>query len=524
VQQQVDNAGDGSMSPEVLTPEATPPVTRPSFLRNAFAYSGTNLIAQFTQLASRFFVRTLLAPEAMGLWEFALVIQTFANSFDPGVNTAASVELPVLHGANQRGKESLVRSTVLYSNFIFSLVLAAGIFVYLSIHWREFDRYKDFAVIVAAIMVVLFSVSSSLITIHQGNQSYVSLSKASVYYSVLYALFVALGAYLKGIIGVLIAGAVSYFLQAVLLWIYTQKEQLKIERAWDKETFKRLIKFGLPLRVVEYPQSFFAFLDVFLVTKFLGISQLAIYAIARVFFIQTANIPAVLGTVFITRIFYLSGAKTSRKTLAEEMKTFLFIEYLVVLPLLICSVCVLFSFLTHQFIPAYASSVPVIQNLIFACYFVPQTTLVRNFWMLDKRLVSLGLSNVVGVVAMSASFFVLFETRGLTLNSIAVASVAGYFLYYVYIMMTVGRELWGVLDALNLVMHAVVAVGITKLILATMPIGTDQRDFYSNAIQLVSNIGRACLLLLPIIVYGVWRTRLIPYLRTRFARKDLCPE
>src|SRR3977135_4520209 len=112
------------------------------------------------------------------------------------------------------------------------------------------------------------------------------------------------------------------------------------------------------------------------------------------------------------------------------MKTFLLIEYLIVLPVLICSVCFAFAFLTSQFIPAYVTSVPVIRTLILAVYFVPQTTLIRNFWMLDKRLVALGASNIVGLLGMLASLFVTLRLSGLTLGSIALASVVGYFIYY----------------------------------------------------------------------------------------------
>src|ERR1043165_7928857 len=73
---------------------------RSSFIKNAIAYSGTNLVSQFAQLVSRFIVRAMLAPSAMGIWELALAIQSFVNSFDPGINTAASIELPKLQGAN----------------------------------------------------------------------------------------------------------------------------------------------------------------------------------------------------------------------------------------------------------------------------------------------------------------------------------------------------------------------------------------------------------------------------------------
>jgi|KBSSwiStaDraftv2_1062776.scaffolds.fasta_scaffold00215_15 Membrane protein involved in the export of O-antigen and teichoic acid len=497
---------------------------RSSFLRNALAYTSTNLVSQFTQLVSRFIVRTILAPQAMGIWEFALVIQSFANSFDPGINAAASVELPMLHGAQDRETGNKVRATVFSSNFLFSLLLAAGILVYLFLYWNRFDRHQALAVVVAALLVIFFSFSSSLITFHQGNQSYVSLSKASLYYALLYGALISLGAYLQGIVGVLIAGALSYLIQSVLLYVFARKEDLKIGRLWDQQTFIRLAKFGLPMRVVEYPQSIFAFLDVFLVTKFLGIGPLAIYATARVFFLQTANIPAVLGNVFVTRIFYLSGAKTSRATLAEEMKLFLLVEYLLVLPLLICSVCLAFSFLTGQFIPAYLSSVPVIRVLIFAVYFVPQTTLVRNFWMLDKRLLALGVSNVVGFVGMAASFLIVMKFRGLTLDSIALASVVGYFIYYLYIMLSIGVELWGKAGAVKIILHALAAVVITKLILNTTPINISQGAFANNVEQLLISLLWSYALLLPMLAYGAWKTRLLQQLRARFARKQVCAE
>src|SRR5207244_7306320 len=115
---------------------------------------------------------------------------------------------------------------------------------------------------------------------------------------------------------------------------------------------------------------------------------------------QVVNIPASIGNVLIMRLFHLSGGDVSRRQLGGELRTFLVAEYLVLNPLLACVAGVAFSFLTRQFIPDYAASIPVLTSLMCLIFFVPQSSLVRNFWMLDRRLGALAWSNILGLVAI----------------------------------------------------------------------------------------------------------------------------
>lgn len=488
------------------------------FLKNALAYTSVNLFAQVAQLAQRFLVRSVISPAQMGVWELALAIQGFVASIDPGLSSAAWFELPVLHGQRELQEEERVRSTTFWSNLVLGLLGAGGILIYTCVRWSKFSDDMALAPLVAAFLVVIFAINQSFVTFYQARQSYIQLSRISFCYAVCFAAACSLGAFTIGLVGLLAGAVLAYGLQTTLFLFLAGKEGLLPSRSWKPATFRRLLAFGLPLRLADFPMALFCYMDVFLITSFLDAASLGIYATARVFFLQTANVSAMLGNVFGARILHMSGAGRMRAELAADMRDFLIIQYLLLYPVLTGAVLLGFSFLTTLMNPQYTGSIPVLKVLILCTFFAPQAAVVRNFWMMDKRLLALGISSVVGLAAMAASLFCFTRILGVTLESVAWAALVGYLLYYLYLMFSIGRELWGISGSVRVAGCAVLAASLIWFSVAVLPDRLDWKDS-DLGLQLATFFLRFGLSMALTIPLALWSTRLREHLNRLRARR-----
>lgn len=484
------------------------------FIRNALAHTGVNFFAQFAVSAQKIVLRRIMPPEAIGAWEFIFVVLGAFGPIDLGLTAAAGVELPVLHGAQKQPQESTVRSVAFWSKTGQGLIFSSGVAVYALLQKDKLREEIFLSLIIASLLMFIAAVNEGLSTSLQGRQKYVALSKAMFLYTLFYALVVPLWAYEGGLKGMMFGGVCSYLVLLSCLFLFCIWEHILTLRLWSGATFKRLLSFGLPLRIVDYPLSLAAMADVLLVTKFMTLENLAVYTTAKIVTAQAAEIPGRIGSVLMTRIFFLSGAGSDREKTAAEMRNFLLLEYMVLFPLMICTAVYGFSFVVLSFIPRYAACLPVVTVGIFSIYFLPQTTFIRNYWMLDRRIKAIGTTNLVALLSIAVFLAAIISLKGISLVAVALAVVCGYFFYYLSVLFSIGRELWGFRSSLKLLFSAVVSIMVVNLILHLIP-----SDFpatatlWERALSLGWKIGLAYMALVPLIAYGAWRTDLGKYLR-----------
>ena len=483
------------------------------FLKNVTTYVGTNLVSQIASVAREFVIRALIPPYLLGVWTMSMVVHDFANTFEIGIIPAAFRELPILDGANDRLEEMRVRSTTFWSRIAQGLLLSAGIVVYTVVYRGKYDRLQLFALGTAAFLVILTSINESFLSFFQAAQKYVSLSKLLLAFSLWQAITLPVGAAVGGVTGLIVAYALSFTVQAALLYWIGSRENLRIEKAWEWSRFKRLLSYGLPLRVVDYPLQIFPMLDVLLIGRYLGVGPLAIYATARAVLTQGQEIISRIGSVMLTRMFNLSGAQAERAYLAEELKRFLMVNYLVTIPIIIVVGNLGVGLLVPYLLPKYAAAVGVVRILLFALFFTPQTTLLRNFWMLDKNLIAVGISNVVGFAGITASLIVARLTTGFRLETIAFAMVAGYSIYSLYVIFSIGREVWGTARTLNFMCYLALSVLYTSVVIFMIGGREPGKDLASAFQTMAAMIVYSLLLIAPLVFVGLWKSGSLAYLR-----------
>jgi len=200
-------------------------------------------------------------------------------------------------------------------------------------------------------------------------------------------------------------------------------------------------------------------LDVLWVTRFMDLKALAIYAMARGFFLQSSEITVRFGTVFMTRTFEQFGKGEEKEKIAGDMYRFIQGQLLIVIPLICCSIFSAAPFLIRQVIPLYVEGIFPMAILLLACFFDLRNNNLFTIWIAEKRLGSYGKANLFSLACMFTSLSVCwFVVGNRTLNGIAVAVVFGYLMNFVYIMGTMGRELLGMKRILKLYLNLTLTV------------------------------------------------------------------
>lgn len=471
-------------------------------LKNILAYSGVNLFSQVLVFGQNFVVRGLLPPPVMGIWNYVGVVQGFLGTFDLGINAAALRELPLLRGQGRLEEEARARATAFWSSLGQGLVFMTLILGYLALGWQG-PGYRV-ALLVAALLVVTGSLKDCLMTFLQGAQQYLPLSRVQFLTVILQAVAVCLGAYFGGILGLMLGVVLVQISLAAMLLLACLSQGLGVSYPWNRQIFKRQAGFGVPFRLVDYPLSLLIMLDVLCVTKFLSVNALALYATGRMFALAVNEFLSRIGMPIITRINERGVTAAGRVQVAEELRLYLLLEYLVLLPVLICLAYFASSFLIARFIPQYFPGVAVAQILLISLFFVPQTTLVRNFWILDKRLISLAISNVIGLLAGLGALALAGWTFGLSLVTVAWAMVGGLIVYYGYIIFSAGRETWGLGPACRVGLASLGAAAYTAVLLHFLAVDFLNLAFL-EALQAVSlRIMAALLLLTPLFLLAAW--------------------
>lgn len=240
-------------------------------------------------------------------------------------------------------------------------------------------------------------------------------------------------------------------------------------------------------------------LDVLWITKFMGLSTLAIYAMARGFFWQGSDIPSRISTVFFTKMMQLHGSGVDRREIAAKLMQFIVVQLLILVPLLCWLINSIIPFLIRNLIPKYSHGIQAVMILIICNFFISQNSQMYSLWIMEKRLKAYGISNLFGLCAMLSSIvFFWFILGQKTINGIAFATLTGYILYFLYITIAVGCEFWKPIDIVKIIVSVFLMASWTGFILwgsgqSYMPITNWKSDI---SITMWSN-GIALLKLLP---------------------------
>jgi O-antigen/teichoic acid export membrane protein len=482
-----------------------------SFIKNSLAYSGTHVFGQFIRLARELIVRRILPPEIMGFWSFVAVVQSFIGTFDLGCITGAGRELPIMKGRQGKEEEDKIRSTTLWFTLLQNIFI--GIFALLYIWWNR-ANYVPWELIATCVGIALFVImgfQSSYMTFFTGAQAFVPLSKLLLIGTIIEGISFPLCAYVWGLSGIMVMAVISSTLRAGLFFFYGNMHNLHVQLKIFKNILKRLLSFGFFIRLVDYPYALFCMVNILWVTKFMSIEALALFAMARGFFLQVSDISARFSTIYAMRFLEQAGRGTSSKLIAIQMKQFLIVQLLVVVPLLTWLAGIVLPLIVRNFIPKYKDANQAILILLMCCFFYVVNSGLTNPWVRDKKVVARGIANVFALIAivtaLSVTWFILGRQ---TINDVAYATLTGNFLYFVYMVIAVGKDLWQPRECAEIILSVTLAAIWVFFILSKGYTSVvEQAEFSENLKATLFMGGWTFLAILPVPLYGLKRSHIL---------------
>lgn len=485
------------------------------FIRNVLSYSAVNAYAQLIRLLQDFVVRFILPPSIMGIWSLVLVLQGFATTFDIGVLTAATRELPLLYGAGRRECASFYKSTAFLLHFGAKVVTALLIISYTFIRYSGTFNEYTYAGLAAGALIILTSIGEAFIYFYQSEQRYVELSKQLMLYWTCYAITIFLGVYFAGLTGLIVANLIALIIQAILLKSAFVPFANSRRFAWNSAAAKSLLSFALPFRAIDYPMSIAENIDGLIIAKFFSLKILAIYMTAKLICNQTGQIPTWVGNVFIVRLTTMIGSgEHNKRELGTEALQNLYVQYLFILPIIMVLAYHTAQFGIDYFIPKYRESLAILPVLLLSLYFQPRVTVIRNFWIINKNFKQLGISNIFVILASTLGFTYLFLSHNLTLIHVAWIYVLAYCSYFIYVFLKLGAEIWENENRLQLAIILVCSTLFTYFSLHTY-IANTATTLFEAILQYLENLFLSLMILVPVFLLGIYQLSLQKYLSQR---------
>jgi O-antigen/teichoic acid export membrane protein len=458
----------------------------------------------------------------MGMWGYVGVIQNFVGIFDLGITQAAGRDLPLLRGAKQYEEEQTVRSTACWARLGQGLLFATGILVFSVLRNGHQETARLGPAMVAAILVVVLAWNDAITVFCQSAQCYFVLGRSIIATALISVLLLPVAARFGGVYGMMAAAVMVAIIQAVLLTWLARAADVRITLSCRWPVIRRLISFGLPLRLVDYPLALFMILDSLFVAHYGSASQLAIYATALMLFALASDIPARMGTVILSRVYTLSGGNIHRSQLASELRRYFFIQHTLFMPFLLVTLWWAVQFILPAFLPQYTSALGVAQVLLVGIYFMPSNTLIRNFWIIDKRLVALLISNLGGLAAGIVALFIATKAGHWQLSWIACAMVCSYAVHFVILLCSIGRSIWGSRTAMIVGAWALGGSAYVALLFRYLPIEVNNSvgigPLFFMALQ---GWAKAQLCLTPLYILGIWKGSVLEFLPKLFPKQQV---
>ncbi|MFH2011570.1 MAG: hypothetical protein ABIJ37_02510 [Pseudomonadota bacterium] len=482
------------------------------FFKDSLAYSGTNVIAQLLTVIRSFAVRRILPPEIMGFWNFMTVVQGFLGTFDLGVIAGATRELPLIGARGDNTEKKRIYSTTLWFTVIQNCIVA--LFAVWYVRWHH-SQYSTTEITVAFAGIAVFLISSFYTvysTFFITSQAFVLLSRILIAFAVIDCIGFVVFAWFWSLPGLIIISIVSVILRGAVFIFLGRLINLQTKVKISLRSLKRLLSFGFFLRIVDYPNALFNMVSILWVTKFTNVEALALFSLARGFSMQVNDISTRVGSVYTMRFLEQVGSGISREVIGRQMKQYLLFQLMVIIPALCWVAFIGLTFIVNSFIPKYAGANESFLILIISSFFYVLNSGLTNPWMAEKKLLNRGMANVFGLLAMVGAIAVTwFIFKGTTIRDVAYASVAGSYLYFVYMVIAVGKSYWSMKERIGVVFSVTAAALWTFGVLYAgfIFMDKDAQGFIANFEAMFPTAFLSLIAMFLLVLYGVKKSRIM---------------
>ncbi len=375
---------------------------------------------------SAFFYAKLLSPSDYGVWLTLMLIYTYSPIICLGTVEALLKQYPYFIGLGDKEKAARVETGVFGSIILSACLLVVIGMISLLIFKSYFIPYNQFIV-----LMILATVEGHLACFFYyrftAHQDFKIVSVLDTIRSMSTFLFVALGAWIKGIQGATLGFCINELSLLFISYNFNKRKYGAVKPDFHFTWLLELVKIGFPITIIWWFYMLEMSVDRMLSMKMLGKEATGFYGLGGSLVSLLVLIPMSLGRVLYPRINEEVGKKTSgvelqRFVIQPAQPLTLLLAFLI--GILILGAPIIF----HSILPKYEKGLISAQILLLGSFFVCQ---IRNS---INYLVAINKQNhvlyfVLLSLAINIALSVLFIRIGLYIEGIALATgIAGFIL------------------------------------------------------------------------------------------------
>jgi len=216
----------------------------------ALLFSSSSVILSLVKLVSGVVIIKWVIPEDIGLWNSISLLQSYTAILTLGMLSGLNRELPYYMGKGDQDYIVKLAQTTLY--FVRILNVIVSIATVLTLVYIYYFVSRDvkllFGLLSIGIIIVTAFYNTYLSVTYRASSEFIKLSKMQLYISGFTLISVILPYYYSYYGLVIRTVLVSIFSVAVIYVV----RPLKVKAAYDKKSFKELIKTGIKLYEIGY--------------------------------------------------------------------------------------------------------------------------------------------------------------------------------------------------------------------------------------------------------------------------------
>ena len=342
--------------------------SRIKIIKDSAFVSFGRFISAFVAAVRGFVVAKFLGPEMFGILNILNLVQLYASYFNPGLQAAASREMPFLKAKNDLDAYSKVKNTFISTDFIITLCLALAITV--------FALFLDnivlkIALVLTALLYIILRIRGYFELVARTDRKFVLLTKVNIIYSLVISVLIIASVYWFGLYSVL-----GFPILISIGSIFYLRKYIRIDLSFsiDKVQFFKLLRIGMPLFLGSIAFTGIRFSDRTIVAIFLGPVQLGLYSLGTYFVNLFRLISAGFSEVIVP--YYQHKLGTSKEVLA--LKNYAIkpgIVFSTAFSFLIGVLLLSIHLLIFNFLPKYIDSLMVIKMSLLTVF-----PIVMNFF------------------------------------------------------------------------------------------------------------------------------------------------
>lgn len=451
-------------------------------IRESLIYTASGIVVRSLSLVTAVLLRRWIPPAQFGLWNFTKVIVDFVSKFDLGCDPAIMRDLPLERGRGNQTMVEALQSSALATTAVQGLLSAIVVVLYRLLIGSS-GRSSAWLVWGGAAIILLFSFATVTgLSVIKAHGRFERAGYWEILANLIMPLCLLVGGWVANVNGLIVGGAIAAGLKFLSVWVYIARLGIQIN-LWSisRTALERLLGFGIPMRLFDYPSTLFSSIDLLAVAALFGEEALALYSTARLGLGITSEVAGRLGSPERNDWRVRLGRKSKEKLVAEDVFGLMNFLALLVWPSLALFTYLGVEVVTLTFIPQYVGALPVLRVLLVAWLFLPEAYGIRDLWVVQAKFRILFITGVGALLAFGAALGVLrYLSEFSDIAMIAMSFLIGSTLYMGILLVAAKKTIWNWHQTLITATVLLMAGGMiwTMLGLATLPVNWSlERDF-----------------------------------------------